>query len=222
MKVKYNFDIKSVIFDMDGVITDTMPYHYRAWRKIFSDAGVKMSRMDIYLREGQSSAPCVKEIFALDQKAISDKQVQQVLAQKEKLFKKIFKQRFILGARSFIRKLHAQGFQLGLVTGTARHELLKILPKNLRNLFDVIITGDEVSRGKPHPEPYQKALKVLKCKRSDAIVIENAPFGIQSAKAAGIYCLAIETSLPKKYLKKADQVFHSFKHLKNNVCLSKR
>ena len=118
--------------------------------------------------------------------------------------------------------MRRQGFRLGLVTGTARHELLKILPKGLRKFFDAIITGDEVTHGKPHPEPYQKALKMLQCKKSDAIVIENAPFGIQSAKAAGLKCFAIETSLPKKYLKQADFVFHSFKHLKTSVRLTKK
>jgi len=207
---------------MDGVITDTMPYHYKAWNIVFSKAKVKMSRLDIYSREGQSSAPCVKEIFALNGKTISDQEVKQILAQKERIFKKIFKLRFIAGSRAFIRRLYSQGFRIGLVTGTARHELLEILPKDLRNLFDAIVTGDEVKNGKPHPEPYRKALKMLQCKKTDAVVIENAPLGIQSAKAAGLKCLAIETSLPKKYLKQADHIFHSFKHLKSRVCFTKK
>ena len=103
------------------------------------------------------------------------------------------------------------------MTGTARHEVHQILPAEIFNLFEVVVCGTDVQNGKPHPEPYLKALKKLKIKAKDAIVIENAPFGIRSAKAAGINCLALETSLPKKFLKQADGIFHSFTHLKSKT-----
>ena len=95
----------------------------------------------------------------------------------------------------------------------------RILPKYLRDLFSVIVTGDDVKRGKPHPEPYLKALKKLKLKAKDVVVIENAPFGIDSARRARLMCLALSTSLPKTYLKDADFIFPSFKALRSKVSL---
>src|SRR5690606_18525803 len=129
-----------------------------------------------------------------------------ILLEKEELFKTIVKQRFIAGSRPFLKTLKNQGFKLALVTGTARHEVHKILPDTIFNLFDVVVCGTDVQNGKPHPEPYLTALKKLNLNGKNAIVIENAPFGIRSAKAAGISCFAIETSLPKKFLKQADAV----------------
>ena len=139
------------------------------------------------------------------------------LQDKEKLFKRIFKRKFIAGSRTFIKKFHAQGFKLALVTGTSRHEAQKLLPKDLWDCFDVTVCGCDVQNGKPHPEPYLKALAKLNVKPKDAVVFENAPFGIRSAKAAGLYCLALETSLPASYLKGADAVFSSFKEIESKV-----
>ena len=84
----------------------------------------------------------------------------------------------------------------------------------------MIVAGNEVKQGKPHPEPYLKSLQKLKIKASEAVVIENAPFGIRSAKQAGLKCLALETSLPKQYLREADMIFSSIKELEEKTNFS--
>ncbi len=204
---------------MDGVITDTMPYHFRAWKTVFARAGIEASHEDIYKREGQRGLDSVREIFAERGKAYTEAIGRQLLRQKEDLFKRIFKRRFIPGSRAFIRQAMARGFKLALVTGTSRHEAQKLLPRPLWESFDATVCGCDVQNGKPHPEPYLKALAKLKISPRQALVFENAPFGIRSAKAAGLYCVALETSLPASYLKGADAVFTSFKsiapHVKN-------
>lgn len=214
---KMNFRVKSVIFDMDGVITNTMPDHYRSWKTILKGEGIPVTYEDVYKREGQPGINSVHELSSEYRVAMDDRKAGEILRKKETLFKKIVKQRFITGARNFLKGLHRQGMRLALVTGTSRHELLKILPEPLRDLFSVIVTGSDVTNGKPHPEPYLKSLRGLQVKASEAVVIENAPFGIQSAKRAGIPCLALETSLPKKYLTEADAVFSSIKDLQSKV-----
>jgi beta-phosphoglucomutase-like phosphatase (HAD superfamily) len=78
--------------------------------------------------------------------------------------------------------------------------------------------GDEVRHGKPHPEPYLRALKKMRIGSEDAIVIENAPFGIRSAKKAGLACIALETSLCRAYLKSADFIFSSYRDLRRHLC----
>jgi len=202
---------------MDGVITDTMPYHFRAWKSIFGFNGIKASHEDIYKREGQKGIDSVRELFTEKGKPFTELIAKKLLLEKEKLFKQIFKRKFIAGSRNFIKKAHAEGFKMALVTGTSRHEAQKLLPQELWDCFDVTICGTDVQNGKPHPEPYLKALAKLKIKPKDAIVLENAPFGIRSAKAAGLLCLALETSLPSSYLTGADAIFPTFKEISSKV-----
>ncbi|MFH1127939.1 MAG: HAD family phosphatase [Candidatus Omnitrophota bacterium] len=213
-KLKKKF--KAVIFDMDGVITNTMPYHFDAWLEIFSSAGVKVNCFDVYEREGQPGLITIREIFKRENKGISLKEARLLLAKKEKLFKRIVKIKFVKGAQAFIKNLKKHKFQLGLVTGTSRHEVEKILPTALLKIFNVIVTGDQVKKGKPDPEPFLEALSQLALNPGAVMVIENAPFGILSAKRAGLYCIALETSLPKKYLRQANRIFKSFKELEKN------
>jgi len=209
--------IKAVIFDMDGVITNTMPYHFTAWKKIYEAEGFCLTKEEIYVREGQPGYNTIREISKKHGLFFSEDRVRQILDKKEKLFKKIVRRRFIPGARNFLHFLKKKGFVLALVTGTARHEVVHILPKKLLGLFSVVVTGSEVRRGKPHPEPYLIALKKLRLKPKDVVVLENAPFGIHSAKRARLSCVALETSLPKEYLKDADLVFTSFKDMRRHM-----
>lgn len=212
-----SFYLKSVIFDMDGVITNTMPDHYHAWRTILQKYDVHVSHFDIYSREGQRGIHSVEEIFVQHKKKCAPPIAQKILAEKEEYFKTIVKERFVIGTRSFLKELSINGFILALVTGTSRHELHRILPKHLYNLFQVVVTGNDVHHGKPHPEPYLMALEKLNLNSNEAVVIENAPFGIQSAKSAKLRCLALETSLPRKHLFEADHIFSSIRELKSKV-----
>jgi len=216
------FQVSSLIFDMDGVITDTMPYHFRAWRSVFLSQGINPSHEDIYKREGQKGIDSVRELFTEKGIFYTEKIAKNLLLQKETLFKRIFKRKFIAGSRAFIKKFYAQGFKLALVTGTSRHEAQKLLPKELWDCFDVTVCGSDVQSGKPHPEPYLKALAKLKIRSKEAVVFENAPFGIRSAKAAGLFCLGLETSLPASYLIGADAIFPSFKAIGSKVQFIKK
>jgi len=216
---KKTYRVKAVIFDMDGVITHTMPDHYRAWRKVYANEGIDVTPLDIYLREGQRGITSVQDILLSKNLPYNEEKGLELLRKKETLFKEIVKDRFIPGTRNFLKSLARSGLTLALVTGTARHELNRILPEHLRRLFSIIVTADDVKIGKPDPEPYLFALRRLNISARDAIVIENAPFGIQSAKAAGIRCLALETSLPRTYLKGADAIFRSVKELQEQTAI---
>lgn len=222
MSKKIILKFKAVIFDMDGVITNTMPYHFDVWLDTFLRVGIKVNCYDIYCREGQDGLSTVKEIFRKYNRKFTLKEAKQLLVKKEDLFKRIAKTRFVKGARPFIRYLKKRKFLLGLVTGTSRHEAQKILPKELFSLFNATVTGDEIEKAKPNPEPFIKALKMFKISKQDAVVIENAPFGIEAAKRAHLFCIALQTSLPKTYLSKADIIFKSFEELKQKVNFIKK
>ncbi len=195
---------------MDGVITLSMPYHYRALVKVFAEEGVHLSRFDVYEREGQKALDSIFEIFADRGKPMTLPLAKDILARKEKLFNRIIRTKFVPGARTFLRTWRGRGLKMALVTGTARREVVKMLPEQVLSCFDIMVCGEDVKNGKPHPEPYQKALGALKVAGGEALVLENAPFGITAAVRAGLKCIALETSLPKRYLKEADIVIKGY------------
>lgn len=230
-------NIKAFIFDMDGVITDTMPYHYKSWKQVLSEEGICISKYDVYSREGQKGITAIREIFDSYDIEYDDKRAERLLDKKEKLFvdflcntpecnkasnQQNFNVELIEGSEDLLQWLHNLKYRLALVSGTSRRELLKILPEHLYNLFSVVVTGSDVKKGKPNPEPYLEALKSLHIGAQEAIVIENAPLGIKSAKAAGLRCIAIETSLSKEYLAEADYIFPSIPDLRGSIDLSLR
>lgn len=211
------FNIKAVAFDMDGVITDSMRFHCQAWQHVLQNHQLIIPDHEIYLREGQKGMDSVRAFFDMHEREFSHDIASRMLSQKEDVFNDIVKLQFIQGSIAYINRLVSQGFRLALVTGTARHEALRMLPSDLVNQFEVMITGTDVHNGKPHPEPYLKALRRLDVGHDECVVIENAPFGITAAKRAGMPCIALETSLSKEYLSEADAVFQSFEHLQSNV-----
>ena len=208
---------KAILFDMDGVIVDSMPYHYDSWLQIFQSLGIHVDKPEIYQREGEQGLVTISEILGANGKDLSLADMERLLREKEILFKKMASPRLFSGIEALIRDLKKKGYSLGMVTGTSRGEIDSVLPAHLIQTFDVIVTGDSLERGKPSPDPYLKAMAVLRIKPSEAMVIENAPYGIRSAKSAGIYCVAITTSLPKSYLKEADLVCDSLEEVRSLI-----
>ena len=92
------------------------------------------------------------------------------------------------------------------MTGTPKKELKHVLPDRIRGLFDCVVAGDDLKNGKPAPDPYLAAAKILRVDPSRCVVVENAPLGVESAKRAGMFCIALTTSLPKTFLKRADVI----------------
>lgn len=209
--------VNSVIFDLDGVITDTMPYHYKAWKKVFAGQGLKVDECEIYLREGQPGRLMIRHIFNEHGMHYDQEQADRMLEEKEKIFKKTVKPDFVPGSRQFLNYLRSRGIRTALVSGTALHEIKEMLTSSFLKKFTTVVAGDEVKHGKPDPEPFLRGLDKLKIKAKDAIVVENAPYGIFSAKSAGLRCIALETYLDAAYLKQANFIFSSYKELRQNL-----
>jgi beta-phosphoglucomutase len=206
-------NFKAVIFDMDGVIVNTMPFHARAWQSTFKKFGINVTKKEIYLREGEKWDKTFFDIVRRHGMKLTNDMKRKVLEHRENVFKGKIKFRLFRGAPPLIKRLKKRGFKLALVTGTPRREVKKLLPKDIYKLFDVIVPSDEVNNGKPHPEPFLKALKALKTTPRETIVIENAPKGILAAKRAKMKVIAIETSLSRCYLKEADFILRSLSEI---------
>ncbi len=203
------FKPKGVIFDLDGVLLDSMGYHFTAWERAFREMGIRVDRLEIYLREGEKGSVTARSIMEERGRVPSEKGVSQLLARKENIFKEIAKAKLFPEVEELVDSLWKRDYPLGLVTGTSRGEVEKILPQGLQKRFRVIVTGDIISKGKPHPEPYLVALQGLGLSPEEVVVIENAPYGIRSTKGAGLFCVGLTTTLGEEYLKEADMVFNS-------------
>lgn len=197
-------DVGAVLFDMDGVVTDSMPWHFKCWKEIFLRKGVEVNRDDVYRREGEKGLVSIINLCREKGVEVSVEESEYLLSEKEKIFQAEAKIQLFSGITEFIIKLSNDGLIIGLVTGTSRREMEKLLPAELIDTFRSIITGDILEKGKPDPDPYLLAVEQIGLAKERIVVIENAPLGIQSAKAAGLFTIAIETSLGEEYLQKAD------------------
>jgi beta-phosphoglucomutase len=211
--MKLKFPPKAIIFDMDGVIVDSMPYHFIAWYEALRPLGLRVSCFDVYSKEGERWDKSLKDFLRQAKIRPTKALLKKIFSHRQRIFRSYFKRLIFRGAEEFLNCLKKKGYALGLVTGTPMQQLNGILPPRIKNLFDCIITGDKVKNGKPHPEPYLRAAESLGVKPRDCVVVENAPLGIESAKRAGMFCIALTTSLPREYLKKADVVVDTLEEI---------
>jgi beta-phosphoglucomutase len=208
---------KAVIFDMDGVIVDSMPYHFIAWYEALRPWDARISCFDVYLEEGEKWQYTLRDILKRSGIRPTPRMLQKIFTDRERIFKKYFKRYIFTGAEDLLVYLKRREYQLALVTSTPTVEMQRILPARIRNYFDHIVAGDNVRRGKPFPDPYLKAAHMLGRKPAECLVIENAPLGIRSAKRAGMKCIAITTSLPALYLQEADIVVNDLRKIAGRI-----
>ncbi|HMK45368.1 MAG TPA: HAD family phosphatase [Methanocella sp.] len=216
---------KAVLFDLDGVITDTMNLHYEAYRLAFKDYGIDVSRMDIFMREGMPSMDVGRDIASVKGARLTEADIMKLIGKKREIQRSMAEKdaRIYPGVTETLRVLRDHGVRLALITGSNLMSVQKTLQKvgGIEGLFDAIITGDDTLRGKPYPDPYLKGMEKLGVPGEKSVVVENAPLGIRSAKAAGAgYVIAVTTTLPAECLKEADDIVSSFIDIEN--CLSKR
>ena len=210
---KLKFKPKAIIFDMDGVIVDSMPYHFLAWYEALRPWGVRVSCFDVYSREGERWDKTLKSLLRRTKIKPREEVLGEIFSARQKIFKNNFKRFIFKGVEEFLLCLKGKGYLLGLVTGTPDREIKEILPQRIEGLFDTIIAGNQVKHGKPHPEPYLKAALSLGLRPKECVVVENAPLGIESAKRAGMFCIALATSLPEEYLREADIVVNELEEI---------
>lgn len=208
MHISFERRIKAVIFDLDGVVLDSMRFHVAAWTAAFSEVGLTIDPGTIYLNEGALDRERLCPVFDPEGRGLSPEAFDRVLARQREIYISQYAShvRIFPGAAQLIDDLLNTSVTLALVTSSVRGVLAPEIWTWLEERFAVRITKDMVRRGKPHPEPYLKALSLLGLEPSEAVVIENAPAGIHAAKQAGLTCLALTTTLPAEALAEADEV----------------
>ena len=188
--------IKAALFDMDGILYDSMQNHAQAWYDVMTLHGINCKSEDFYLYEGRTGFSTIDILFqqSFGRNASLEEQ-NEIYGEKCSRFAELEKSTPMPGALDVLKKVKDYGIIPLIVTGSGQYSLLEKLEINFPGFFkkELMVTAYDVKFGKPHPEPYLMGLKKAGVKPSEAIVIENAPLGIESGKAAGIYTIAVNT-----------------------------
>ena len=212
---------RAYFFDMDGVLFNSMPHHAIAWEEVMKEHDLSFTAYDCYLNEGRTGESVIREAMwkARNRDATPD-EIKQIYTEKSERFNLLAQQAggtvVIDGVAEVLRYVQSTGSQIWVVTGSGMRSLLDNLNNALPPVFqrDRMITAFDVTHGKPDPEPYLKAWERSGLKKEQCFVIENAPLGIRSGKAAGLTVYAVNTGiLTREDLAQADQVFDSMAEL---------
>jgi len=205
--------IKAILFDMDGVIVDSLHYHYLAWDKMFRDRGGKVIEHTVLLHEGRNSREILPILMEETKVHIPENEWDDFIERKREYYRSIVELKYFPNVFETIQELKSRGLKIALVTASARKNMEKAIPEDKRQLFDVILTAENFRKAKPNPDPYLEAQKRLGVSVNECVVVENAPLGIEAAKNAGMICIAVETTLGREYLTQADFIINSIEEL---------
>ncbi|MCQ2292875.1 MAG: HAD-IA family hydrolase [Bacteroidaceae bacterium] len=190
--------IHSVLFDMDGVLFDSMPAHAASWAKVCTEYGLKMSVRDVYLNEGRTALSTIEVLTQRTWgRSTNQEEVDKIYSLKCEEFKNYPEAPVMPGATAVLDAVLNTGQQIYIVTGSAQDSLLDRIYSHFPGYFvrERVVSGKDYTLGKPNPEPYLIGLKRAGVTADEAIVVENAPLGVRAAKAAGIRTIAVNTGI---------------------------
>ena len=213
----------AILFDMDGVLYDSMPNHSKAWSQAMERFGMHMTPHDVYLNEGATGHDTVVRISLRDRGyEASEKEIDDIYGYKAQLFRSMPEARVMPGSQEVFRKAAAAGLKILIVTGSGQKNLIERVQRDYEGYItrDRMVTAFEVKRGKPYPDPYLKGLQIAGVPASEAVVVENAPLGIRAAVAAGIDTIAVNTGPLEDEILLAEKpvlLLHSMQELADNL-----
>ena len=191
-------NIKAAFFDMDGVLFNSMPYHAEAWKHTMNAHNIPFELHDAYICEGRTGASVINEMFLKHRgRMATEDEIQLMYKEKSDCFNSISKIERIPDILPLLETLKADGVDIYIVTGSGQESLLDRLNKWFPGIFskEKMVTAFDVKKGKPDPEPYLIALAKSGVQPNEAFVVENAPLGVRSSVAAGLFTFAVNTGI---------------------------
>lgn len=192
-----------------------MEDNFLAWQATLAEYQIKLQPEDYYPLEGLSVRELPRKLFG--KYGLEPPHEDEVVQKKESYYLAHHHFELYPGAWELIEALRAKHIPLALVTAALRNRLNQSLPAGFLGKFEVVVTGEDASEGKPSSVPYLKAAKQLGIPPQACLVIENAPLGIESAKRAGMHCIAICSTLGKTHLGAADEIVDSLADLRRSA-----
>lgn len=191
-------NIKAFLFDMDGVLFNSMPNHAKAWQETFARVGIDFSPYEAYLQEGRTGASTIQGVYKrLYGREAEQYEIEKLYDIKTSLFESFGEPEAMRGAMEALEAVKSRGLKICIVTGSGQLSLLDTLGKYFPGYFakENVVSAFDVKHGKPDPEPYLMALEKMEVNADEAVVVENAPLGVQSAVAAHIFTIAVNTGI---------------------------
>ncbi|KAB7730927.1 HAD-IA family hydrolase [Rudanella paleaurantiibacter] len=186
----------AAIFDMDGVIADTNPYHTIAWREYYRRNGKPLSDADfVKYVSGNHNKAIVAHLF--DGQTLTDEEAYRLGDEKEALFRELYAPHIVPvpGLPDFLEALRQAGIKTAVGTSAPVENLDFVLEKlGLRDYFDVLLHEKLVQRPKPDPEIYSKAMEMLGVSPADSLIFEDSMTGIRAARASGARVVGVATT----------------------------
>lgn len=200
----------AVIFDFDGVISDSERLHWKAASDVFAPLGIDLT-WERYFKDYivYTDAECFEAVVRDFNLSVSADEIDVLINKKEEIFDSIAKKQSTIydGVVEFVESLKADSIRLAICSGASLMDITTMLEGTvLTDAFEVIVSADDVTRGKPDPEPYLLTLKRLNenlsnLTSSNCVVIEDTYGGIKAAKAAGLKCVAVSNTYDAESLK---------------------
>ena len=221
--IKHGFETftpKAVLFDMDGVLYNSMPNHAVAWQKSMKQFGIHMTVADAYATEGARGIDTIRKMVKRQKGvSISLEEAQKMYDVKTRLFHEMQKAEVFDGVIPFMEKIQGKGMTIGVVTGSGQKPLINRLLHDFGAFLDEsrIVTAYDIEKGKPAPDPYLMGLQ--RCGNLQpwqGIVVENAPLGVRAGVAAKCFTIAVNSGpLSDDILIQAgaDLIFHRMTEL---------
>lgn len=208
--------LRAVIFDFDGVITDSEILHFRAFNAVLSQHGLQLTKQQYY-RDclGLTDSDCYKTLIDEGRLTLAETQIPNLVQQKTRVFEGLARTegKIIEGVREFLDILSAARVPIAICSGALLAEIELILEEaRLRSYFDVVVSAEEVERGKPDPQGFLLALRKLidlwdePIAPESCVVIEDSHWGLKAAEAAGMRTIAVTNTYDADRLKLADKV----------------
>ena len=200
---------QGIIWDLDGVIVDSGPFHFEAWREFTATKGKVFTQENFRRIFGMKNEDILVYIFG---ERFKRGLLKTWSDEKEERFRRLIqgKVKPFPGALKLVRNLHAVGYKQAVASSTSLENIHLILNAlTIPYFFDAIISGEEVARGKPDPEVFLRAAKEMSLAPDRCLVIEDAAAGIAAAKKAGMKAIGITNTLPREKLAAADRVVRS-------------
>jgi broad specificity phosphatase PhoE/beta-phosphoglucomutase-like phosphatase (HAD superfamily) len=206
-------EAKAFIFDFDGVVLGSMPFYAAAWRQALAERGIVPPEVEFYRRESERGENSVRHFYREAGLEAGEEEIKEVVGRVRELYAGYPGIAPRQGALEVVAALKRAGKKTALVTGSPRSDVERMLSGEQIALFDVVIAGDDVANGKPDPEPYRLALQKLVLAPERAVAIENSPYGVRSARAAGLLTAGLTSTLPAEELVDAEMVIDSLERL---------
>lgn len=207
--------IKSLIFDFDGVIANTEPVHYAAFRDVLREKGYNFSKDEYYSHYlAYDDKTLFIKYYESRDKLLSYDELHKILSRKSDLYNNLINHEISTfpGVAGFLEKIRRR-YRIAIGSGALRQEILEALKiLKFEDYFELIVSANEVEKCKPDPEVYNMVLERLNTDKDELIlpgeclVIEDSIYGIKAAKSAGMKCVAITNTYPASELTSADVI----------------